>query len=442
MLPELYVDLPGNLYVTVGTHALVTLMAVLVAMVFVARHAPGTGLAALAPVAALVVLGGSRALYHVLDGGSSLGAGGLASMGGVAAGLIAARPLARVARVPTPRLLDALVPAALLALGIGRIGCFLAGCCYGMPTGVPWGVVFPALGGPPRHPLQLYSAVADLAIAYAVCRRKAAPGERGAGALAAFAVARFALETLRDPGTTDTLPYVGLTLPQGLCIVLLLAVRWWARHSLGGLSRAGHHGTVPRRMRPAALPLLLLALAAAQPAIALDAQFISTLAVRPARGRLDIATGQMTLEVRRWHWVPAAGSDGIDPAGELITLMLGSDTILLPAGAVTEPRPGRYAYRDRSATHGFTQLRMKRGSNGSWLVSFRVAGMDQIQLVSQFALCVPLALVIGNDAGVSGVDLDRPRGAESPRVKLRGFCQIEGCPTFGLGSPRHVICPF
>jgi hypothetical protein len=85
---------------------------------------------------------------------------------------------------------------------------------------------------------------------------------------------------------------------------------------------------------------------------------------------------------------------------------------------------------------------MKRGSNGAWVVSFRVAGMDQIQLVSQFALCVPLALVIGNDAGVSGVDLDRPRGAESPRVKLRGFCQIEGCPTFGLVRPRHVICPF
>src|SRR6185369_10022554 len=99
-----------------GTHALVTVVAVLIAMVFVARHAPGTGLAALAPVAALVVLAGSRALYHVLAGGRWLRAGGLASMGGVVAGLIAAWPLARLARVPTPQLLDVLVPAALLAL--------------------------------------------------------------------------------------------------------------------------------------------------------------------------------------------------------------------------------------------------------------------------------------------------------------------------------------
>jgi hypothetical protein len=195
-------------------------------------------------------------------------------------------------------------------------------------------------------------------------------------------------------------------------------------------------------MRPAALPLLLLALAAARPASALDAQFISNLAVRPARGHLDIATGQMSLEVRRWRWVPAAGSDGVDPVTEEIELMVGTDTIVFPAGAVTEPRPGRYSYRNRTATRGFTRLRMKRASDGAWLVSFRVVGMDQTPLLPQLITCVPLALVIGNDAGVSGVDLERPRGADSPRVKLRGFCQIEGCPTFGLLRPRHVICPF
>jgi hypothetical protein len=307
---------------------------------------------------------------------------------------------------------------------------------------MPWGVVLPGLAGPPRHPLQLYSAVVDLAIVYAACRRAAAPGVTAARVLAAFAVGRFMLETLRDPATTDTLPGVGLTLPQALCIVLLLAVRPWLRHSLGGLSGPDGRGTVARRMRPAALPIVLLALAAAQPASALDAQFISNLAVRPASGKLDITSGLMGLEIHRWRWVPAAGSDGIDPASEAITLMVGTDTILLPAGAVAESRPGRYSHRDRSATRGFTRLRMKRGADGAWIVSLRVAGMDETPLVNQVTVCVPFAMVIGNDAGVSGVDLDRPRGVDSPRVKLRGFCQIEGCPTLGLIAPRHVICPF
>src|SRR2546426_6396013 len=37
-----------------------------------------------------------------------------------------------------------------------------AGCCYGCPSAVPWAVVFPDLGPPARHPLQLYSAASDL----------------------------------------------------------------------------------------------------------------------------------------------------------------------------------------------------------------------------------------------------------------------------------------
>src|SRR4029079_18478675 len=117
---------------------------------------------------------------------------------------------------------------------------------------------FPGLTGPPRHPLQLYSAAVDLAIVYAACRRPAASGLTATRVMAAFAVWRFVLETLRDPATTDMLPGLGLTLPQGLCIVLLLAVRPWLRHSLGGLSGPDGRGTVARRMRPAALPIVLL----------------------------------------------------------------------------------------------------------------------------------------------------------------------------------------
>lgn len=52
------------------------------------------------------------------------------------------------------------VPVAV-AVAIGRVACFQAGCCYGRPTSLPWGVVFSsAVENPvaPRHPTQLYES--------------------------------------------------------------------------------------------------------------------------------------------------------------------------------------------------------------------------------------------------------------------------------------------
>jgi prolipoprotein diacylglyceryltransferase len=445
MMPELHAALPAGFRLTVGLHPLATLVAVLAATLFVWRRTGDAGLAWLAPLAAVVVLGGARAFYWLVDGGGWLASGGLASMGGVVAGLAAARPLARLARLPAAALLDALVPAALLALALGRVGCFFGGCCYGAPTALPWGIVFPHLGGPPRHPLQLYSAAIDLAIVAAVCRRPAAPGVTAARALAAFATARFALETLRDVATTDVVPQLGLTVPQALCGLLLLGVRSWLRRSDGGLSGPGAHGTVPRRMRPAALLLLLSALGAVRPVAAIDADFSGTLAVRPARGTLDVATGAGGLAVKRWRFTPAPASDGIDPVSEPIVLSLATDEVALPAGSVQEVAPGRrWTFRDDAATRGFTRLKLKRRADGVWLVGFRAAGLDLTRLVNQYPLCEGLAFAIGNDEGASGVDLDRPRGAASPRIKLRGFCELECPPALAAGvaiGPRHVICP-
>ena len=58
------------------------------------------------------------------------------------------------------------VPAAV-AVGIGRLSCFVAGCCYGTPTSLPWGVRFPLAEGGlvPRHPTQLYESAFHLSLA-------------------------------------------------------------------------------------------------------------------------------------------------------------------------------------------------------------------------------------------------------------------------------------
>ncbi len=47
-------------------------------------------------------------------------------------------------------------PAIAAGLAIGRLGCFFQGCCYGVPTSLPWGVNFG--DNIPRHPTQLYEA--------------------------------------------------------------------------------------------------------------------------------------------------------------------------------------------------------------------------------------------------------------------------------------------
>lgn len=90
--------------------------------------------------------------------------------GGILGGILWVVLYTRVQKMPLLAVLD--VVAAPIALGhaIGRIGCFVAGCCYGKPTSLPWGVTFTspvaqAIAGTPLHvslhPTQLYEAGAE-----------------------------------------------------------------------------------------------------------------------------------------------------------------------------------------------------------------------------------------------------------------------------------------
>src|SRR5205823_4025638 len=57
------------------------------------------------------------------------------------------------------------VPVAV-GVAIGRVACFIGGCCYGTPTSLPWGVCFARAGDSlPRHPTQLYEATFHLSMA-------------------------------------------------------------------------------------------------------------------------------------------------------------------------------------------------------------------------------------------------------------------------------------
>ena len=220
MLPALRVVLGGT-QIAVSLHGLAIVLGVGAGARLAVRRArePAVVAAAVAAVAAASLVG-AHALFALLRG---RGAGGLASTGGIAAALAAVFVVARATRRPAAELLDALVPAGLLALAIGRLGCFLAGCCYGRPTALPWGVVFPALGPPARHPLQLYSAAGDLLLVLLLPRRGRLSGAVARRGCIGFGCLRAALETLRDAATTDPIPGGWVTLPQAAALLLALA---------------------------------------------------------------------------------------------------------------------------------------------------------------------------------------------------------------------------
>lgn len=92
--------------------------------------------------------------------------GGLTLYGGILGAILAVAYVTRRKGIPFLVVADIFSPGVALGIGITRIGCFLAGCCYGMPTGCSCAVKFP-LGSPAWkqfgdvavHPSQLYGSL-------------------------------------------------------------------------------------------------------------------------------------------------------------------------------------------------------------------------------------------------------------------------------------------
>ncbi|MGH4052500.1 MAG: prolipoprotein diacylglyceryl transferase [Clostridium sp.] len=100
---------------------------------------------------------------------------------------------------------DLVVPSLPLAQGFGRIGCFLAGCCYGSATSLSIGVVFKNSPFAPNnvhiHPTQIYSSIFDFILAFFLLwygRRERKNGRIFALYLIIYSIGRFLIEFLRD----------------------------------------------------------------------------------------------------------------------------------------------------------------------------------------------------------------------------------------------------
>lgn len=91
--------------------------------------------------------------------------GGLSLHGALLGGVAGIIWFARRHKMSSLILMDIISPGAALGIAIGRIGCFLNGCCLGKITELPWGVIFSETRYPgKRHPTQIYEFLLDIVL--------------------------------------------------------------------------------------------------------------------------------------------------------------------------------------------------------------------------------------------------------------------------------------
>ena len=140
--------------------------------------------------------------------------------------------LIRRYQLPWWKTADAYAPGIALGQAVGRQGCFAAGCCWGEPTSMPWGVVFPREGhevtgvpyGVHLHPTQLYESFFALLLflfLWWLHRRKRFDGQVILLYGVLYAAARFAIEFFRDDPRGDL---AGLTTLTGLSTSQLISL--------------------------------------------------------------------------------------------------------------------------------------------------------------------------------------------------------------------------
>ena len=133
---------------------------------------------------------------------------------------------------------DLMMPSIALAQGFGRIGCFLAGCCYGKETSGPLAVTFTNSDFAPNNvaliPTQIYSGILDFAhflLLLYVAKHKKADGQVAACYLIFYSIGRFVIEFFRGDiergsvGVLSTSQFISIFTTVAGIILLLTVVK-------------------------------------------------------------------------------------------------------------------------------------------------------------------------------------------------------------------------
>ncbi len=165
--------------------------------------------------------------------------GGLAWQGGLVVGLTTAIFMIRQRKLPFWPTADLMAPYVALGHSIGRIGCFLNGCCYGKE--VPWGIYFPVHGAR-LHPTQLYESVSLFLIFLILKKAQTKNFHTGKVFVLYFLLAsleRFVVEFFR---ADHTILFLGLSLFQWISLIII-AIAFYVNTRLSAFPkvRGAHH---------------------------------------------------------------------------------------------------------------------------------------------------------------------------------------------------------
>jgi len=165
--------------------------------------------------------------------------------GGLIGAVLAGYFLMKRYKLPWWKTADACAPGIAVGNFFGRQGCFSAGCCWGKPTTLPWGVKFTELGheitGVPTdtylHPTQLYESFAMLLVFFFLLwlhKHKRFNGQVVLAYALLYSTIRFAIEFVRDDPRGDILGLTSLTglstsqlisLVVGIAALVILIIR-------------------------------------------------------------------------------------------------------------------------------------------------------------------------------------------------------------------------
>ncbi len=169
--------------------------------------------------------------YYRQNPGQIIGGAGLSIYGAVLGAALGIWVYSRLKKINFGYLADLTAPGIILGQAIGRVGCTLNGCCYGVPTNAAYGIIYTnpdsfATLGIAFQPTQIYEIIYNLivfALLFKLRRRLRPDGSLFAIYLSLYALWRFGIDFIRE-GTPF---FLGLHQAQVISIIVLaIAIPW------------------------------------------------------------------------------------------------------------------------------------------------------------------------------------------------------------------------
>lgn len=153
---------------------------------------------------------------------------GFVVYGGLVLGVLAVIAYCKVKKVYIPQWFDVLIPSVPLGQAFGRLGCFMAGCCYGAETDSWFSIVFKDSDFAPNHvhlyPTQLMSSAANfihcILLMFVLPRFFKKPGQVASFYMIFYSIGRFVIEMFRGDGERGEIGF--LSTSQFISIFILL----------------------------------------------------------------------------------------------------------------------------------------------------------------------------------------------------------------------------